>query len=211
VASNALGHGRQGTRRGHRVEIQAALLHRLPERGEHPVRLAIVLAQFPRLVQQGAVAGLDGGPFFPQNALDFGVAGDGGGFVEAVPIQAIRAGLAHQLRQGLQPAAAPDDEPRTQLAQRFIQRREAMMQPPSAGAAHGPIAAADRLVDVDGNDPLGGGQGGAQGGMVGQAQVAAEPEEGGFHGAFHLLGLVTDSTPLKGCYPSDRQRRREDV
>jgi hypothetical protein len=62
-------------------------------------------------------------------------------------------------------------------AQRGLQGGERVVQPPALGAAMGMGAGGGIVQDIDRQDRAGGG-GGVQGGVVGQAEILPEPQDG---------------------------------
>ncbi len=92
-----------------------------------------------------------------------------------------RARLLRQLGQHRVGLAAPQDQPRALFAQARVERLEAVVQPPARRAAHRMIAGRLVVEHVDGDHrPVV--AGGDQRGLIGEAEVLAEPED---HGSGH--------------------------
>jgi len=92
------------------------------------------------------------------------------------------AGFGGQPGQRLGRLASTDDQPAAQRPQIAIERRKAVMQPPTAGPAPNKAVVAPFLAlgreDVDGYDVFRG-QRGVECRVVGKAQILAEPDEDG--------------------------------
>ena len=115
-------------------------------------------------------------------------------------------GLGQQASQFGTGLAAPDDQPRPALGERALQGRQAVVQPPAAGAAHCPAGGIFRRIDEHRNDALGGRQGCQQGGIVGQPEVAPEPDDGraGRHGDAPGKPHAPAAQRRRKCHPANR-------
>ena len=148
-----------------------------PERREDAIRLALARADLPRLVQQRRVVALALEPGLAQRCLDVRVALDERRIVEPVPVDPPGAGLACDVEQRLERTAPAQAQSPAAGPQRRIQRREALVQPPTARAAGRPVAVLPGGVHVQRDHVPRLRAGRAQRGVVGQAQVATEPDD----------------------------------
>jgi hypothetical protein len=130
----------------------------------------------PGFVQQ--VPGVAGGrdPRVAKPRFHRGVARHGVGRVEPRPVHRCCAGLPGQLRQNLAGVSAPQDKPAAHGPQPCIECGDRQTEAPARRGA-------DRLClgveDEDRNYWAASGQRRGQGRMIGEAQVAAEPDEVG--------------------------------
>ena len=91
-------------------------------------------------------------------------------------MNAARPGLLRDLGQHLRRIAPPQHQPRTACLQRLRQPGQRMVQPPARRTAQLARARPDIVEDIDRDHrtPL---RSGDQRGLIGQAQVAAEPDD----------------------------------
>ncbi|MNC35659.1 hypothetical protein D3C75_841500 [compost metagenome] len=109
---------------------------------------------------------------------DVGVAGEGLGLEKAVHEDLIRAGLGDQAMQLPLRIPAAQDQPPAARPQVRVQRPQALVQPPARGRADGPpLQPLVPHIDRQHRPPRR--QGVMQGRVVGQPQVAAEPQDDG--------------------------------
>jgi len=158
-----------------------------PERGEHPIWSAIGLGDCPGFGQQRAIETACIKAVLAQRRLDRLVALNDRGLVKSVPVHRLGAAIPHQLQQGVQTAAATNDQCTAPGPQLMRQRRQRMVQPPATGSSRRPLAFLIGCVDVDRNHPLVLRQCGEQSRVVGQSQVSSEPDQGGGHVSNHRL------------------------
>ena len=154
---------------------------RFPERREHAVRIALLRRHLPGLEQQRAVETLRMQAGFAQGALDLRVALLDRRLVAARPQHRLGAGEGGQRLQGAQARPAQHQQARTAALQRVGQRRQRAPAPGIGGRARCPVALFFRRVDVDGHRQPAAFERGAQRGLVVQAQVVAEPDQGDGH------------------------------
>ncbi len=147
-----------------------------PERREHAVGLAGRRAHLPRLDQQrGVVAGrLEAGR--PQLALDPPVAPLGGRLVQPVPVDAGGIDLGRQLAEHLERGPLAHHQPKPVTAEITLQGLQRTVEPPARCRARRP-----RLLLLgaphEHRHHRPGRRGGGKRGVVGQPQVAAEPDD----------------------------------
>ena len=175
---------RQSCRRLLERDIADALREILPEGRKDAIRLACSGRDRPGFGQQGGVETLDlqAAPF--QRVLDPRVARDAGRFVQAVPVHRFGLRLFDQLLQLVQAVADAQDQAHAAAAQVRIQRQQRAMQPGRGRGARLPGPFLVRRMDIHRNDRAPRFQRGDQGGVVGQAQVAAKPDDDGGHEDF---------------------------
>ena len=116
-----------------------------------------------------------------------------------------RASFGSELRQHRLAAPAPQDQPRALGLQRRSQTGERMVQPPPARPAHLAVLRGLIVKHVDGHHGPGG-AGGDQRGLIGQPQIAAQPQQYRFaHDALRspagmLQIRVATAAPIHSCH-----------
>jgi len=153
---------------------------RAPERREHGVGLAVLGAQLADVVhdgRSGVAAQLD--PRLRAGVVHAPGAAAGIGRDVAREMDLLGADLSGQLHQLALRRAVADHEPRASVAKGAIEVLEALEH--ELRARPGPVTPGkDAIVEAEnGHDTLVGVEGGAQGGVIVQAQIAAKPDEGG--------------------------------
>ncbi|MDF3023377.1 MAG: hypothetical protein K0R10_738 [Alphaproteobacteria bacterium] len=109
-----------------------------------------------------------------QRFLDFGITRHGVGLVAAVPVNGGCSRFFYQLRDFL--SGIPHAQGERDFATQFFQR---LVQPPPRRAALLPDAGIDIIKDINRNDRLAAIARCQQAGIIGKAEVAAEPENNG--------------------------------
>ena len=165
----------EGSRRPHHGRC------RLPERREHLVRIAGFRRDIPRFDQQRAVVALGEQSRLPQGPLQRGVALFDRRLVTSRPehrfgLRILCEAFERSLRR---PAHA--DQTRASRAQRSIERRQRSASPCIRCSARRPIAFFLRRMHVHGNRRVTLRERRLQCGLVVEAEVVAEPDEGGRH------------------------------
>jgi hypothetical protein len=110
-----------------------------------------------------------------------GIARNEVGLVETVEIHGIGTRGGHGRAQACEAAALHHVQPPSTLPQRCVQGFQRMMEPPATRCPGRPLAFLVRRMRIEGHDTIAGGDGGMERGVVGKAQVAAEPDDGGAH------------------------------
>jgi len=108
--------------------------------------------------------------------------GSSSSVVQAVPVHRLGAGRRDQCSELIEAVAGAQMQLGVVHMQRGTQGLQRVMQPPAAGRARRPVAVFLRRVDVHRQHALVRGTSGMQGGVVGEAQVAAQPDDGKRHG-----------------------------
>src|SRR6185312_13267299 len=101
--------------------------------------------------------------------------------ITAIPDQKLRAGLFQDAGQNLAGVAASQDQMPAMTGEAFVQTIQRMMQPPARRAAPGPLSRCFVIQDVKTDQWAAGSGRESQRGIIGQTQILAEPDEGGFH------------------------------
>ena len=123
-------------------------------------------------MEQGRIEGFAVDTCFAQCRLDSGIALDQRRFVQPIPADERGTRLAYERKQFLERGARAQAEGVAVLAQLRIQRVETVVQPPATRGTGRPGRLFVRRVDVEGNDRIAAFDGGKQGRIVGQPQVA---------------------------------------
>ena len=155
---------------------------RPPERREHLVRPTLLRGEVPGFEQQAAIETFHLQALLTKPLLQRGIARLGGGFVLAVPEHRQCTGLLHQRPQLLRARPLAQEQARPACPQIRIERRQRPVQPRKGSGTGAPFALFLRRMHVDGNGGESLVQGCAQGGIVVQAQIVAEPDKGVGHG-----------------------------
>ena len=148
-----------------------------PEGGEDLHRLADRRFHLPGLAQEIGAEALGGDSTGRQIALDGLVGGDSASVVPAVPDDRAGTGLGDHGSQDLGRLAAAQDEPLPQPLQIGPQRPETLGEPPGGGGPHGALAGSGLLADIKADDRPAVRRGLREGGIVGEAEVVAEPDD----------------------------------
>ncbi len=141
------------------------------ERGEYAIGGAVRLADFGRVMQPRAVAGVHADASGLQFGLDVPICCDPVGFDAAVPEHAAGARGTHQPGNDLARIAGEDLQ---RTVQRFIETGQAVLEPPAAGCARLPVAGCF-VVYEHRNDPRAAAGCRMQHRVIGEPQVLAEP------------------------------------
>ena len=167
---------RRWQRRRERVEARC---RGAPERRKHAIRIALARAHLPRFVQQRGVVAFAVEPCLAQRLLDERVLRDPCRVVQPVPEHRIRPRFAGHFPQHGEGFPAAQHEAPASRAKCGIQMRETVMQPPATGSSRSPLAILFGCVHVQRHDVTRAFAGGAQRRIVGEPQVAAEPDDRG--------------------------------
>jgi hypothetical protein len=141
-------------------------------------RFARLVGDGLRFKEQVRAKGLHFDAVAPERGSNFFVARAEGGLVEAVPADRGRAGRADQLPQNFQAVAPPHEQRQAARAERGVERKQRMMQPPARGRARRPRRFLVRRPDEHGHNQTARNSGG-QRGIIREPQVAPEPDDGG--------------------------------
>jgi hypothetical protein len=152
----------------------------------------------PGLVQEVAVEALDGdiapGECNFQRRVDLATLC----VVAAVPVDAVGFHGGRQFGDHVRAGAVQECQSSPMLGQRFVQGLQRAVQPPPRGAAQGTDSTRPFIMDVDADQRAPGSRGRVQRGIIGEAQIVAEPNNCGIH-VFHTraraCGVAVDCRP----------------
>jgi hypothetical protein len=102
-------------------------------------------------------------------------------FIPPVPEHGARARLLYQAskhRQGITPG---NNEPRSPLLERHVERQEGMVEPPAGGRAHRPLALVVRVPDEDRDDRAAAPDRRRQRRVILQTKILPKPDDGWGH------------------------------
>jgi hypothetical protein len=146
-----------------------------PEGGKDADRLAVGLAELPRLAHEAAVEALAFDTALLERRLDARVERFCAAFVTAAPQDAACIRRGRQREDRLLGAAFDDVEPRAASGKRRLHRGQRLGKPPFRRAAQRTRPAVRFVVNIDKQSRLIGG--GLDGWLVIEAEIVAQPDD----------------------------------
>lgn len=148
---------------------------------------------------QSAPVVVCGDAFSAQRRFQRRIARDGGWLVPARPVHGLRPGGTCEHRHRDRRVTLHHVQLRALLPQRAIERRQTVVQPPSARRARRPRRVFIRRVYVDGQHGIVPRACRRQRGMVGKPQVAAKEHDGDRHSNQFRIRLAADALSRGRC------------
>jgi len=132
----------------------------------------------PRLSDQSRIEAPDLDAPVPQRRLEAFASRRRPGFVAAVPVHGVGAGLIQQLVDDKFGWPASQHQRVAALAQAVSQGAERSVKPPARGAAQSPFAGVEIIENENGDDRATAGDRSRQGGVIREPQIPTEPKQG---------------------------------